>query len=128
MDKVHKLDIEHLNIAEIEPKAFHNEIYHAKGISIVTCTATWCGPCRMMNTSLQNMHDRYLDKDVFECNVYNIYALNVDKCQDSMRAMRVRTIPTQLVFKDGSYIGSMVGAQSSGGLLNAIRDMLKGNK
>ena len=56
--------------------------------------AVWCGPCRMLSPTVDELAEAYADKiDVVKC--------NVDDCQDI--AM------TLLFFKDGQVVERTVG-------------------
>jgi len=123
--RVHELDLSKLDITELQCSELYNAVSTTNGITILTFGASWCGPCRMMNMTLQDILDEHLVCGKFEDNDYTIYAINVDKCMDITKAMKIVSIPTQLVFKDGGYIGSMIGAQSASGLLSAIKDMIR---
>ena len=65
--------------------------------------AVWCGPCRMLSPTVDELAETYADKiDVVKC--------NVDDCQDIAMEYGIRSIPTLLFFKNGEVVDRMVGA------------------
>jgi thioredoxin len=72
---------------------------------LVDCWAPWCGPCRMIAPVLDQLaaesNGRYL-----------IAKLNVDENPQTAAQFRVQSIPTLLVFKNGTLVDRMVGVQS----------------
>ena len=65
--------------------------------------AVWCGPCRMLSPTVDELAETYADKiDVVKC--------NVDDCQEIAMEYGIRSIPTLLFFKNGDVVDRSVGA------------------
>lgn len=65
--------------------------------------AVWCGPCRMLSPTVDELAETYAGKiEVVKC--------NVDDCQDIAVEYGIRSIPTLLFFKDGQVVDRSVGA------------------
>ncbi|MDY3251269.1 MAG: thioredoxin [Candidatus Choladocola sp.] len=83
---------------------FEQEILHAEKTVMVDFYADWCGPCKAMAPLLEEMDD--------PDNSYDIAKINVDELPELAQQYRVVSIPTVLVFKDGSCINRSTGLQN----------------
>ena len=71
---------------------------------LVDAWAEWCGPCRMIAPLLDQLaaeaHGRY-----------KIAKLNVDDNPRTAAQFSIRSIPTLLIFKNGSLVDQIIGVQ-----------------
>ena len=65
--------------------------------------AEWCGPCKMIAPSVEELSGEYAGKVKFA-------KLNVDFNPRTSAKYGVRSIPTLLIFKGGNPVGQVVGA------------------
>ncbi len=84
---------------------------------LVDFWAEWCGPCRMIAPILEELATEYAGK-------VRIAKVNVDENADVARRFKVRSIPNLLLFKGGTQIGQIVGAQPKGDLKAKIDNYL----
>ncbi|KYK29974.1 thioredoxin [Thermoplasmatales archaeon SG8-52-1] len=70
---------------------------------VVDCWAPWCGPCRMVGPVIEELAKEMQGKVVFG-------KLNVDENPVTSSKHRIMSIPTLLVFKNGSLVDRLVGA------------------
>jgi len=93
---------------------FQAEVLDVKGKPVlVDFFAEWCQPCKMMEPVLEKLSTE--NKDL------KIVKVNVDEAQDLAMEYNVMSIPTLYVFKDGQVTKQLVGFQSEGSLLAAIK-------
>jgi thioredoxin len=85
---------------------FAREVLHAGARPVLLdCWAEWCGPCRMLAP--------VLDQLAAEANGrYIVAKLNVDENPQTAAQFGIRSIPTMLIFKNGTLVGRLVGLQS----------------
>jgi len=69
---------------------------------LVDFWAAWCGPCKMLSPTVDEIAEEYGDKiTVVKC--------NVDDCEDIAMNYRIMSIPTLLYFKGGELVDRSVG-------------------
>jgi len=85
----------------------------AEGTTLVDFWATWCGPCRMLAPILEQL-DAELGGKV------KIAKIDVDDEVELARRFQIMSIPTLLLFKDGTLTDKRVGLQS----ISELKQML----
>jgi thioredoxin 1 len=80
---------------------------------LVDFWAEWCGPCRMIAPTVDQVADEFAGK-------VHVGKLNVDDNGNTAMRYNVRGIPTLLLFKGGQVVEQRVGAVSKGDLLKMI--------
>jgi thioredoxin 1 len=76
---------------------------------VIDCWAPWCGPCRMVAPVVEELAKEQQGKIVFG-------KLNTDENQETAMKFNIMSIPTFLIFKDGSLIDRPVGAMPKSAL------------
>ena len=67
--------------------------------------AVWCGPCKALSPTVDEVAEEYADRAV-------IAKCNVDDADNVAMQYRIRNIPTLLFFKDGELKERLVGLVS----------------
>ncbi|MCF0177964.1 MAG: thioredoxin [Bacteroidales bacterium] len=70
---------------------------------IVDFWATWCGPCRMIAPTIDEISQEYEGKVI-------VAKCNVDENSELPMKYGIRNIPTLLFFKNGEVVDRTVGA------------------
>ncbi len=81
---------------------FKETVLNSDKVSIVDFWAVWCGPCRMIAPSIEELAKEYDGKAV-------IGKLNVDENPQVSMEYGIRSIPTVLFFKNGKMVDKQVG-------------------
>lgn len=84
-----------------------------KGLTLMDFWAEWCGPCQMMLPRLEELANSIGDKAT-------IAKHNVDSDSEIPSSMRIMSIPTMILFKDGQPVEKWVGVQEVSTLADAI--------
>jgi thioredoxin len=71
---------------------------------LVDAWAPWCGPCRMVGPIMEQLAAEAKGR-------YRIAKLNVDENPRTASQFQIQSIPTMLVFKNGTLVDRIVGAQ-----------------
>lgn len=90
---------------EVNSQDFYKEVVEAKGLTLVDLWADWCGPCKAMSPTLEELSEDLKDKVAF-------VKVDVEANPDTAALYEVRSIPTLLLFKDGLIVGKMVGSNT----------------
>ena len=82
-----------------------SEILSADQPVLVDFWATWCGPCRMLSPTVDEVAEEYDGRVV-------VAKCNVDDSDEIAMQYRVRNIPTLIFFKGGQQVDKLVGLVS----------------
>ncbi|MCF0173238.1 MAG: thioredoxin [Bacteroidales bacterium] len=103
-------------MAQIVTDSNFNEMA-AAGPLVVDFWATWCGPCRAIAPTVDELAEEYAGRvTVAKC--------NVDENSDLPMKFGVRNIPTILFFKNGELADRLVGAVPKKELVAKIESLL----
>jgi thioredoxin len=101
------------NLTEVTDNNFAAEVLEAGQPVLVDFWAPWCGPCRIVGPIMDQLAAESGGR-------YRIAKLNVDENPMTASRYQIASIPTMLIFKNGSLIDRLVGAQPK----QAIEDRL----
>jgi thioredoxin 1 len=89
-------------IINVTSENFESDVLKSSKPVLVDFWAEWCGPCRMVAPTLDEIAD--------ENEKIRIAKVNVDDQQDLAYRFQVSSIPTFILFKDGQVADRMMGA------------------
>ena len=84
---------------------------------LVDFWAEWCGPCKMLTPTINEVADDYKDKAV-------IGKLNVDENPTIAAEYGIRSIPSLLFFKDGKVQKQIMGAVAKEEISSALDELI----
>lgn len=93
------------SLKQVTDASFDADVLQSSVPVLVDFWASWCEPCRMIAPILDELAADYGDK-------ISIVKINVDENQESPAKFGIRGIPTLLLFKNGTLMGTKVGAAS----------------
>ncbi|KAF2103377.1 thioredoxin domain-containing protein [Rhizodiscina lignyota] len=89
-------------VHNLATKADFDKALEEKGLMVLDCFATWCGPCKVIAPQVVKFSDVYSNA--------KFYKLDVDEVPDVAQELGIRAMPTFVLFKDGEKVGEVVGA------------------
>jgi thioredoxin 1 len=90
------------NLNEVTDVNFQAEVIESDKPVLVDFWAPWCGPCRVIAPVLEEIAGERPEM--------RIVKLNVDENQQTAATYQVLSIPTMILFKNGSPVKTVVGA------------------
>jgi len=84
---------------------------------LVDFWATWCGPCRALAPTIDELAQEYVGKVL-------IGKLDVDKNPATAEKLQVFSIPTMIIFKNGQEIDRLVGLCTKTSIITSINKYL----
>src|ERR1700760_5179037 len=99
--------------AKVTDASWATDVLQSSEPVVVDFWAEWCGPCRMIAPSLEEIATEMKGK-------VKVAKLNVDENPKVAGKLGVRSIPTLMLFKDGKLASQKVGAAPKGELVKWI--------
>jgi thioredoxin 1 len=90
-------------IVEVNASTWDQEVLKAEGLVMVDFWAIWCGPCRMIAPTVEEIAKEYAGK-------LKVCKLNTDENPEIASKYKIMGIPTLMFFKNGEKVDQIVGA------------------
>jgi thioredoxin 1 len=103
--------------ASVTDSSFAADVLGASKPVLVDFWAEWCGPCKMIGPSLEELSEELAEK-------VTIVKLNIDDNPDAPTRYGVRGIPTMILFKDGQPAATKIGAEPKSRIQAWLEDAL----
>lgn len=91
-----------MSTIEITQSNFKSSVLESDKPVVVDFWATWCGPCKRLGPILDEVAEEYGDKIA-------VGKINVDEQRGLGAMFQVMSIPTVMIFKDGTKVDEFVG-------------------
>jgi thioredoxin 1 len=87
----------------VTDQSFQVDVLDSKNPVVVDFWAEWCGPCRMIAPSLEELANEYDGK-------LTVAKMNIDENPQTPTRYGVRGIPTLMIFRNGQVAATKIGA------------------
>ena len=101
----------------VSDDSFETDVLAADCPVLVDFWAEWCGPCKQIGPSLEEISDEMGDALI-------VAKVNIDENPMTPSKYGVRGIPTLMLFKDGEVAATKVGALPKGKLVEWIQSAI----
>ena len=91
------------DVVNLQDATFDQEVLKSDVPVLVDFWAVWCGPCKAIAPSVEELARQYKGK-------VKVAKMNVDDHQQVPQQYGIRSIPTLLLFKGGRVVDTIVGA------------------
>ena len=102
----------------VDDSNFDEIVLQAKTPVLVDFWAEWCGPCRMVAPVVEELAEEYEGRISFA-------KMDVDQNPKTASGYGIMSIPTLLIFKDGSPVSNIVGFRPKAELKRSLDTVLE---
>lgn len=99
---------------ELTDRMFEKEVLQSELPVFVDFWASWCLPCKAIESMLDEMEEEYAGK-------VKICRINADRNKFTAQKYNISGLPTFIIFKDGNPVVQKVGAKSK----KELQDMIE---
>ena len=100
-------------ITTITKDNFENEIVKADKPVLVDFWASWCGPCRMLSPTIDEIAEEHSEIKVCK--------INIDDEAELAIRHGVMSVPTLMIFKNGEVAQTAVGVRPKDEILDLLK-------
>ena len=90
--------------AYIETETEFDGLLSAEPVLVVDCTASWCGPCKLVAPLMDQLADEYGDRA-------KVFKLDLDANQAVAKRYGIRSIPAVMFIQQGEVAETLVGVK-----------------
>ena len=88
----------------IQDETEFDSLLKSESLLVVDCTATWCGPCKLVAPLIDRLADDYRDRA-------KVFKLDLDSNKPVAKRFGIKSIPAVMVLKQGKLIETLVGVK-----------------
>ena len=98
-------------------KDFKSDVLESDKFVLVDFWAEWCGPCKAIAPSLEEISEEMKDK-------LKVVKVNVDENPTVSQSYSIRSIPALMIFKNGVKVSEKMGALPKSALQAWVNETL----
>lgn len=88
----------------IQDEAEFDTLLETEPLFVVDCTASWCGPCRVVAPLMDQLAEEYSD-------FAKVFKLDLDANKPVAKRFGIRSIPAVMIFRQGKLEETVVGVK-----------------
>ncbi len=90
-------------VSEVTTATWEEQVLNSNGLVMIDFWAVWCGPCRMIAPTVEELAKEYSGK-------VRVFKVNTDENPEIASRYKIMGIPTLMFFKEGQKVDQIVGA------------------
>ena len=103
---------------DVSAEQFEAEVLMSDKPVLVDFWAEWCGPCKMMTATIDELSQEFSEK-------VKIVKVNVDGAQNIASEYGIMSIPTMVLFKDSKEVARLSGAMPKEPIIHWLESNLE---
>lgn len=88
----------------IQDETEFDSLLASESLLVVDCTATWCGPCKLISPLIDRLSDEYGDRA-------KVFKLDLDANKPVAKRFAIKSIPAVMFFQQGELRETLVGVK-----------------
>jgi len=88
----------------IPDEAEFDVLLGGESLLVVDCTASWCGPCKLVAPMMDQLAEGYGDR-------IRVFKLDLDSNKEVAKRFGIRSIPAVMFFKQGELLETLIGVK-----------------
>lgn len=88
----------------IADEAALDNLLKSQSVVVMDCTASWCGPCKLVAPLMDQLAEEYSDQVA-------VVKLDIDNNKSVAKRFGIKSIPAVLFFKQGEQVDTVIGAK-----------------
>lgn len=88
----------------VQDEAAFDALLAEAPVCVVDCTATWCGPCKLVAPLMDQLAAEYSDRA-------KVCKLDLDDNKAVAKRFGIKSIPAVMFFKQGELVETLVGVK-----------------
>lgn len=103
-----------MSVLKIGEENFEKEVLKSEGKVLLDFYADWCMPCKMMSPIIDEIAEELQGK-------IKVGKINVDNNQELAMKYDVMSIPTIMIFENGTLLKTFIGVTDKNDLLEQLK-------
>jgi thioredoxin 1 len=105
------------SVAFIQNETEFDSLVTTEPLLVVDCTASWCGPCKLVAPLMDQLSEQYGDRA-------KVFKLDLDENRAVATRFSVKSIPAVMFFKQGELVETLVGVKPYEEFSSAVERLL----
>jgi thioredoxin 1 len=101
----------------VQDEAEFDALLAQEPVWVVDCTATWCGPCKLVSPLMDQLAAEYSDRA-------KVFKLDLDNNKAIAKRFGIKSIPAVMFFKQGELVEILIGVKPYAEFSSALEKVL----